>query len=305
MKKSKKIAIFVAVACLLIGSLMILAAAKTIGFHWEKLNNMYFETNTYEVSEEFYHIEINDVECDILLLPATDGICKVVCRESETIFHNVEVIDQTLKITRSDTRAWYARIGFWWGDNFSVTVYLPEQAYQTIFLKSVSGDIEVSDAVSLTDANLITTSGEILFLGKTDGNLSIKSTSGDISVSNMVGGSLSVSTTSGDLRLADITAEELSVSSTSGEITLSSVRISGLTTLKSVSGDIELKYSDSGSFYIKTTSGDVEGSILSAKNFVTKTTSGDVRVPGSDSLAGQCEIKTTSGDIEIRIKESN
>lgn len=302
MSNGKKTAMVVAGACIAAGLLAVLAAMILIRFDVRRLNTVQFETKTYPVQESFRHIDIHDVDCDVRLLPAADGQCKVVCTESDRIINTVEVQNDTLTITRRDTRRWYERISFWWGGGLTLTVYLPEQEYQTLFLKTVSGDISVPDDFTFTQAEASSTSGDILFLARTAGGLTVTSTSGEIETGNASGGDVRVTTTSGDIRLSGVTARELNVKTTSGEIELKSVVAEHGADVRSTSGDVEFDRFDAASIRIKTVSGEVEGNLLSPKAFETHTTSGGVRVPPSDPSAGTCSVTTTSGDIRLEVK---
>lgn len=320
MSKTAKKALIIAGACAAAGLILAFAAMAIIRFDVERLNTMKFETRTYEVRESFQHIEIRDVDCDVRLLPADDGQCRVTCVESDKIVNTVEVKDGVLTVTRQDNRRWYERMGIWWSGDADVTVYLPEREYQSIVLKTVSGEIDVPEDFTFTTADTATTSGDISFLARTTGGLTLKSTSGkitaggadggpvraftvsgDVRLSDTAAAELSVKTTSGEVKLSRVTARELEITTTSGEIELNSVRAEGDARLESVSGDVELRDFDAAGIAIKTTSGEVGGTLLSSKNFVTSTTSGSVRVPASDPSAGTCNIKTTSGDIKFEI----
>lgn len=321
MSNTKKTAMIVAGACIAAGLLVILAAMILIRFDIRRLNTMKFDSKTYEVQETFQRIDIHDVECDVRLLPADDGQCRVVCVESDRIVNTVEVKDGALTVTRQDNRRWYERMGIWWTGDADVTVYLPEREYQSIVLKTVSGEIDVPEDFTFTTADVTTTSGDISFLARATGGLSLKSTSGKITAGHGDGGPVRAVTTSGDIRLSDTAAEELSVKTTSGEVFLSRVtareleitttsgemelrfvRAEGSARLESVSGDVDLQDFDAADITVKTTSGDVDGSLLSPKAFEIHTTSGGVRVPPSDPSGGTCTVKTTSGDVEIEVK---
>lgn len=342
MSRSKKIAIFTALALIVAGIAIMLAAMISIQFDSERLNTMKRETKTYTVEQTFESIDVRDTEYDVRLRTSDNGTCRVVCDDAEKIFHTVTVENGTLTVTRTDTRAWYERIGIFWGDlrTPTVTVYLPMSEYQSLYVKTVSGNIDVTTGLPFADTTLLSTSGNVTFSGTVSGALSAKTVSGDI-VLEATAGDLTVSSTSGDVSLSHLTVSSLKADSSSGDIVLSSATVSGNAVLKAVSGDVnvhiteaftlqakttsgdielsealidgaltleavsgivELSDTDAASLRIKTVSGDVEGSLLSAKSFVTHTTSGNIRTPASDPTAGLCEITTTSGDIELRLR---
>lgn len=301
MSKAKRIAVIVALCLVGVGLLLTLAAGVLLGFDLVRLNTMRFETVTHTVTEPFDSIDIRDVECDVRLLPAEDGQCRVVCQQSDKIINTVEVEGDTLTVVRQDTRRWYESIGIWWSGELTVTVYLPENEYRSLSVQTVSGDIEVPETFTFADAEAQSTSGDIAFAAHTREGLTVKSVSGSIRAGQAAGGAVEATTTSGDIRLSDMTPQTLRVTTTSGDINLTAVVAAGEAELKAVSGDVSLQGADAASLSIKTVSGRVQGTLLSAKNFISDTTSGDIRLPESVSTAGTCRIETTSGDVSITI----
>lgn len=288
MKTSKKIALIVAAGCILLGGLLIVFSRPRGGFHELEAHTTTYESKTYDVSEPFRRICVQDTAMDVRILPAADGQCRVECYDSRKRTHTVAVTDDTLTVTCVDLETWYDHIGITWGgwQDIALTVYLPEQEYESLLLQTASGDIAVHSGFTFAEAELRTASGDVTFTGTVSEQLSVQSTSGEIEVRNTTGSTVQIATTSGDIELA-------------------AVQISGEAVLETISGDIALEHSDAGSFRIKTTSGDIEGALLSGKNFVTHTVSGDVRVPPSDSTANVCEVTTTSGDIRIKVPEGS
>ena len=340
MRKAKKIALVIALACVAAGAAISLSALTVIGFDISRLNTMKFENNTYQVEESFSNIRIEGAECDVRLVPSQTGACTVVCSEGKNISHTVAVDGDTLKITRTDGRKWYERIGIYWG-SMSVTVYLPERAYGDLSLKNLSGDITVPGDFTFSRAEVHSTSGEIEYAAATDRELTLKTTSGDLTVRDLTAGALDVRSTSGEAEISNVTADSLTAATTSGDVVIRSAGISGDAAIETVSGEIELELvcvqtmsarstsgevelsdviaaghleietvsgeiglerSDAETLWIKSTSGDVSGTLLSEKRFTTHTTSGTVNVPNIASpAAGTCEITTTSGNIRIKL----
>ncbi|MGN1004020.1 MAG: DUF4097 family beta strand repeat-containing protein [Oscillospiraceae bacterium] len=320
MKRAKKITLLIALACVAAGAAISLGALAVIGFDVSRLNTMKFENNTYQVEESFSHIRIEGAECDVRLLPSRNGACTVVCSEGKNISHTVTVDGDTLKITRTDSRKWYERMGIYWGDEMSVTIYLPERVYGDLFIRSVSGDITVPVGFTFTQSEIVNTSGEIAYAAGTESSLTLKTTSGDLTVRDLTAGALEirstsgevtihsavvsgdvvVETVSGEIELEGVNAQAMSIQSTSGDVELADTVAAGHIEIKTVSGEIELERSDAETLRIKSTSGDVSGSLLTEKRFTTHTTSGSVNVPNIASpAAGTCEITTTSGNIRL------
>lgn len=317
MKKSKKIAIIIAVIMIFAGFSLGISATVMMGFDMQELNTLAFETNSYSVEEAFTNISVDGAECNVSLFKSEDGICKVVCYEGDKINHTVEVKDGTLSITRQDNRQWYEHIGVYWG-NMDIEIYLPESEYDALYVKTLSGDIVIPEAFHFGDTEVQSTSGNVDCTASVSGNLSVKTVSGEVYVSGTDSKKVSVQSTSGDITVENVNSEtEFNVEAVSGDVDLADVTCQSMIAetssgdiglkdlvsqeeihIESVSGDVELYQCDAENLWIKTSSGNVSGSLLTEKIFFTNTSSGDVDVPHSSS-GGKCEITTTSGDIEF------
>ena len=322
MKKGKLISIIIASVLVCAGMIVFLIGAALAGFNFDDIYDNKYETVTLNVEDKFTDIDIStEVECDIYLFKSDDGTCRIECVQSDKIEHRATVKNGELVVTRTDTRKWYERIGFFSWRSAKLSVYLPEEVYDTLELKTVSGDITVPGDFTFRDVSAESTSGDIkfdakaehgiscktvsgdIFVSGSEGRTNLKTTSGDVRVSNInTDSDVLVDTTSGDIEISDIKAGTFSILTTSGDISLRNALASGNVNITAVSGDIRMISCDAETFYVKTVSGDVSGDILSPKFFETHTTSGDVRVPQSDRNAGTFEVHTTSGDIRIDVR---
>lgn len=284
MSKIKKFFIILAVIFIVIGMIMIGMSLTAANFDFRNLSTVSYETNTYDIKESFETLIVNDTDCDIRIIASESDDCKVTVSDTAGIEHQVEAYDGTLHVTSKDNRKWYEHIGIYTSEDCKVVIEIPKAEYKSALIKTMSGDIDVSDEISFEDAILVSTSGDVRFNGKVKNELTAKSTSGEI-------------------LLTDISVKELLVSSTSGDIEIDGVNVENKAKIEAVSGDVDIDSFDAGVIEIKTTSGDVEGELVTAKNFVTDTTSGDVRVPVSDLSAGDCVVKTVSGDIKIELEQ--
>lgn len=340
MRKGTKIAVAAALICMVSGAVIVACTLAAVSSDFSRLNTVRFDTNTYEVKESFSNIRINGAECDVRLAPAQDDTCKVVCSESDKLFHTVTVDDGTLTITRTDEREWYKNIGVYW-DETSITVYLPAREYTDLFIKSLSGDISVPGDFTFSQAEIYNTSGEIEYSAVTGHGLTVQTTSGDLSVRNLTAGEVKAQSTSGTIEISNVTVSDIHAVSTSGDVTiqssetkngilietvsgeielehlnplfvtaysssgdidLSNVLAAGQMEIETVSGEIELERCDAQDLTIRSVSGDVSGTLLSEKWFTTNTTSGSVNVPQAVSLpAGTCEVHTASGNIYFKL----
>lgn len=320
MKKSTKIALLTAAVLIAAGLVISAASLIKIGKDFTKINTMKYETKTYDITEHFSDIRVNEISGDLKLMKSSDGSCRAVCRDSDKIFHAVGVDNGTLVIEQRDGRKWYEHIGiFLFSEDLGIDVYLPDAEYERLKVKTVSGDVEIGKELSFGDAEIVTTSGDVNGIFSATGRVSvsavsgdadiggfdcleteISTTSGDIEVSGIKCNSFKARTTSGEVDISGSECRSLRVNTTSGDADFYDVIVSDTFSAESVSGEITLERCDGGSLWLKTVSGDVEGLLLSEKIFYTDTTSGDVNVPRTAS-GGKCEIETTSGDIRFQI----
>ena len=113
MKTAKIVLIIVAVALIIVGLILsIIAFARNDLYDnvFDISKNMKTVQNTYKIDDNFKNISIDDVEADVTIILADDNICKVVCDESDKIYHKVDVVDNTLTIKRVNSRKWFEKI---------------------------------------------------------------------------------------------------------------------------------------------------------------------------------------------------
>lgn len=302
MKKGKKVALIIALVCVVLGAAISICALAAVGHDLSQLNTVKYTAYTHEISEDFSGLRIVSAACDVRLLPAQDGQCKVVCAQTDQVTYAVGVENGILTIRHSDERSWYdtISINFNTSDEMAILVYLPQTAYDSLYVNCTSGDISIPNCFTFADAQLHSTSGEITCTACVDGTLLLESVSGNLEISGCTASALKASTTSGEIDISRVNAASLSVSSTSGDADLEDVIVAGELSVDTTSGEIELERCDGNNLLLSSVSGDISGSLLSGKQFDVQTISGETHVPPSAS-GGQCKIRTTSGEIEIKI----
>lgn len=306
MSNSTRNALIVALCFIGVGLILLFGAMSITGFDFTAIRDGSMDTTnsiikTAEISDPFHSIRIDDVQCDVQILPSADGTCSVVYTDSDLFTHQIEVQNQTLTVTRKDIGSWMDRIFVIWTEESYVKVYVPAENLERLSITTVSGNILVPDGFSFREAHLSSTSGNIGFTSLVEDALTISTTSGDISLERLRQSELNLDTTSGCISLGDIQGKSLSVNTASGDIAMRQVVISGHTEISTASGDIELRDVDSQSADFNTASGDIEGTVLAPKNFDADTSSGEISLPPSDGSAGRWSFSTASGDIEVEV----
>ena len=283
MRGTAKTIIISITVCVVFGLIAIAITAGLLGLNTAVLNAPAKVSITHEVIESFDNIKVQDIDCDICLYISDDGNAKVITTESGKIYNTVEVKNNALTVTRKDGRNWLERICYIGTDEPTVKIYLPQKEYESLIIKTVSGDIAVSDRFCFYNAEFETTSGEIYFSGEVLYDLHVDNTSGDITLDN-------------------VSADNAFVNNVSGETEMTSVTANKVISVDEVSGDIELKSCDAQSLDLNSISGDIEALLLTNKDYNTDTVSGNIRVPESDKSAGRCNASTVSGDINIAVR---
>lgn len=321
MKKGKIIAVISAVILIIAGCIISFCALATADFDLKKFSNVNYVTNTYEIAEPFTDISVTTGDLDINLIPSKDNKCKVVCKETDRITHNVNVVNNTLMIEENNSLEWfdYIRIGFYW-ENTQIDIYLSENKYNALDISTSSGNINVSNDFYFNKADITASSGDVNFMSEVKNELSVAASSGDILLTSVKANDVNASASSGDIRCVDsLIYNRITSSATSGDIILKNCdadffwleTTSGDSELgdceaeydmhiESTSGEIELDRCDADNLELTSTSGDITGTLLTDKTFFTDTNSGDIDVPKTVA-DGRCEARTTSGDIEFEI----
>ena len=323
MNKSTKIWLIAASTVILLGIIIFGGAMSVLKWDFTKLSTNTFETNNYEINEEFSDISIYADTADIKLVSSENQKCSVVCYEQSNIKHSVSVEDGTLVIKNADTRKWYEYIGI----NFStpkITLYLPQGEYGVLIIRSSTGDAEISKEFIFESIDISASTGDVSNYASASGFIKIKTTTGNIRVEDLSADTLSLSVSTGRVTSSNINcAENFDVSVSTGKTSISGVKCKNLyssgntgdISLKQVvaeekfsiertTGDVTFDGCDAMEIFIKTDTGDVKGTLLSDKVFVSKTDTGRIDVPNSIT-GGKCEITTDTGNIKISKVQEN
>ena len=322
MSRSTKIWLIVAAALVASGIIMFGVIMAMLKWDFLKLSTANYESNSYEIDEDFNNISIKTDTADIAFLPSEDGKCKVVCHENEKEKHEVTVQNDTLAINNTNNKKWYDHIHI--GINFEttkITVYLPESEYGSLNIKESTGAVEISKIFKFKSIDIIASTGDIKSSASVSDILKIKTSTGKINVSGISAGSIDLSVTTGNIEASDIKCEgdvKIKVSTgrtkltnveckniisngDTGDIILNNVISSEKISIKRDTGDVSFNGCDAKELCVENDTGDVKGSLLTEKVFIVQTDTGKKDVPKTTS-GGVCEITTDTGDIIIRIK---
>ena len=298
MKKAKKIAIIVAVSMMAVGLITVVGSLAFVRFDATKLDTKEWETKTYAVEDSFTNITIQGKDAAVFLVPATDGKCKVVCTENEVIYDKVAVVDNTLTIERVDESKWYNNIGVHFGE-IEITVYLPENEYEALFIDNSGGRIDVPGDFTFSEAEVKNSSGKINFMADATGALKVENTSGGIYVGDNSVGSLSVNGTSGSIEVMSVIATgDVEVAGSSGGIGVTEVECANLSA-ENVSGTMRLyKIAATGDVSVNGTSGSLNIESVECKNLTGSDSSGKIYCTNVVA-SGDMKLENISGGISL------
>jgi len=279
MSRKTKVWLMLAALLIVIGSILFVGVMTLLNWDFTKLSTSEFETNEYEIAENYQHISVATKTADIVLLPSDSAKTTVICYEQVNMKHTVSVKDGVLKIHVEDTRKWYEYIGI----SFltpKITVYVPQGEYGDLTIHSATGNVEIPAGFGFQSMNISVSTGAVSVSGATCyGDIGIYVTTGRASITDVRCDTLRTAGSTGDLYMRNVvTAEKLSAERATGSITFEKC--------------------DAAELYLKTSTGNVTGSLLSEKIFTAQAGTGHVDVPNTAS-GGRCEIYTGTGNIKI------
>ena len=310
MKKGTVIALIVAAVLIVSGSLLFFVGMQRANFNFTQKPVQ----KVYTASGSFQNIQIDTGICDVRFFK-TDGNLTVHCPKTEKLEYIVLVEDGLLRISAMDMRQWYDFIGIGF-EEMVITVYLPEYTYESLYIQTDTGDIEIPKDFSFDTAEVRTSTGDIAFAaavaeslitanstgetaicGVSPAYLECRSSTGDMALNDIrVSGDIHIQRSTGKVAAVDVTCQNLTSQSTTGNVAFTNVLATEALQITTTTGEVAVLNCDAATVNIKTDTGDVTGHFLSPKWFVTNTSTGDVVVPISRD-GGECCITTSTGDI--------
>lgn len=234
------------------------------------------------VTEPFQKLAIEVSNSDVSILPFEEEHTRIEYFKNKRFGYQIGISRNELFIKRKENRAWYEILSL----DFSlkgkeVKIYLPKKLYKKLNVKSVSGNLKISD----------------LFFEMTE----LQTVSGEMDLSSL-SGDLSAESTSGNIYLSNSKTTELELHSISGNITAKDVTVSREFEAETTSGDINLSGTDAKDYSITSVSGNLDCNIKSNKQFKVKSISGKTDYPNMAGGEGIFDAESTSGDIKISIE---
>ena len=301
MKKATKIGLIIGIILILTGSIIFISAMAASDWNIESLSSDEFKTNTYEITEDIRNISIDTSLANVVFVPTDKKTTEVVCFEDKTMKHSVTTENNTLIITETDSREWFDFIKIFQLHSPEITVYLPEDEYETIAVTSDVGDIEIAKEFTFLDITATTDTGDIRCFASATEITKLESDTGSILVEMVSASSIELSIDTGSICAKNLTCDNLTAYSDTGDITLESVVAAETFSIENSTGNIEFIDCDAAEIFAETSTGEIFGTLLTEKFFFAQSSTGDVSVPQTMG-GGRCELITDTGDIQIELK---
>ena len=259
-------------------------------------------TNEHVLTDTFEKVNIDIDTADLKFYKSTDGLNKVVCVEKEKQYHVVSVSDNTLSITSKDDLNWYERAFTFNPGKMEVNIYLSESSYDSLNIKSSTGDIAMPEGFTYRVSDIKLSTGDVYFSSQVSEALNIKTSTGDIHLDKLDsnGASVTLECDTGKKYIESVHANKISMTSSTGRNNISNSTFNEDMYIKSSTGNVNIVSSDAATVNIETSTGDVNATFLTGKSVTTETRTGDISV--IPSTGGACHIKTTTGDITVGYK---
>ena len=297
--KKRTIWLIIALCCVIIGTTIFVSVMSKIDWNFKKLGSYNFETNSYEIVDEFNKIEINAKTANINFQLAEDGECKVVCYENKKEKHLTSVDNGVLKINRINEKQWYDYL-YLLSNAPKITVYLPDLDNITLVIKVSTGDIKVPSDFTFESISISGSTCHVKCCASSINQTKIHVSTGDIIIENTTAKNYDLHVTTGDTKMTNVNCENIVSTGSTGDIKLNNLIASEKISIERSTGKVKFYRCDANELKIITSTGDVEGTLLSDKVFIVKSSTGDIDVPNSIT-GGRCEITTSTGDIEVRV----
>ena len=297
--KKRTIWIIIALCCVIIGTIIFVSGMSKIDWDFKKLGSYNFETNAYEIVDEFNKIEINAKTANINFQLAEDGECKVVCYENKKEKHLTSVDNGVLKINYTNEKQWYDYLHIL-SDSPKITVYLPDLDNITLTIKVSTGDVKLPSDFTFESISISGSTCHVKCYASSIYQTKIHVSTGDIIIENATAKNYDLHVSTGYAKITNVNCENIVSTGSTGDIKLNNVIASEKISIERSTGKVKFYRCDANELKIITSTGDVEGTLLSDKVFIVKSSTGDIDVPSSIT-GGRCEITTSTGDIEVRV----
>ena len=200
MNKKAKIWLIIGASLIIIGGIIFCGAMSIFNFDFTKLSTDKYQTNSYDITENFKDIAVLTDTADVTFIMSDDDKITVTCYEQENMKHLVCVRSDTLLISLEDNRKWYNYIGI----NFNspkITVSIPKGEYGELSVDLSTGDVNVPKEFTFKNIDIKGSTGSIKMQSSATQNIKLKTRTGHIFAENITADTVNVSVSTGKVNL--------------------------------------------------------------------------------------------------------
>ena len=206
--KKIKIAIIISISLVVIGTIITVGALMSVGFDLANFNNLKPITHTHVLEGDVSNISAYLNESDIRIIPSKDDDLKVVSRETDKIYHEVNIEANTLSIHRIDERKWHELL-FNYDNKMDLEIHVPKNTFDRLYIEQVSGSIDIPKEFYFEEAEIRTVNGDVNFFGTAKKSLTIENLGGFVNIQNFLPEQSNITAVHGELNLKNIDSDTI------------------------------------------------------------------------------------------------
>ncbi len=295
MKKRTIIALIVAGVLIITGGIMLVMGLSFAGDGTQKSELIRQEIT---IQESFEAIAVDTEDCDVkfAMFSGRDD-CMVELYSYENVDHTAAVEGGTLKIKMIDKRNWTDHISIGRTESMVITVYLPAAEYESLQVRTATGDITLTPEPFFREVMLRSDTGDISCVGIGNDALDCMTTTGDISVQNSAPNILKLQSSTGDFKVSVVAGDEIHMKTNTGEVDAGNVNVQ-MFTCSTNTGDVKMESVQAEDYLqVFTDTGDIRVTNSDAPDVNIETDTGDITVPAAWEFQ---RIETNTGDIRFK-----
>ena len=261
------------------------------------------ESSSYDFATEAEDVQVIYVRTfsgDVEFYPSDDGKIHVVEYADKNLpedkLASITLSDGVLNVSQGSAFAAgevFFRVGVY---DSRFEIYLPDQAWKTLRVQTVSGDVEGYTTLRADKLLVTTANGDVELKSVEVNQAELRTASGDVELEGNVR-EVQAESASGDMELEGVIDRSF-LRTASGDLELKLATEPSALELTTVSGDVEVTMPDNAGFTLKYAS--VSGDLRSDFPLTTSLDRKSGTAVYGDGSLHTWAIRTTSGDVRLR-----
>ena len=313
----KKVLIFIAAICVLLGGAMLAAGLKMggtgVGFNINKELKVVAEPTEYRVADfdyaAFSGIDIDVSEATVEIVRSEDGKYGVDLMLYSYSDKDVqcEVVDDTLVIKRSD-RFFSINVdfSFFTSEDEYIRLYLPEAVYDGVSIDTSNAARSIKDLdAGSGNITAVTSNAPVSFTNANGQKILADTSNSGVTLEKVNADELKVDTSNGRVELANVESEILNVESSNGAISFTDVSGAEAVLDTSNSKVTLLRVRFDRKLNVENSNGAIEVTLLGSREdyaYDIDTSNANITIDGDTC---EDEYRGGKGDARVKLDTSN